>query len=184
MSDWLTPPLLTLLIKGVWLTIVLTLITNLLSLGSGLFIGSLRLWGKGWATTGSTLFIETFRNIPALVLIIFWAFAFPNAFPVETRKVLFFDNPLIDAAGSITGLSVPWYALAAGTLGLIVVSGVSFMIPRIGVAASITLIIAGQLVISGHTVKGHVSNILSKLHLADRTQAAVYAWQKGIVRRS
>jgi NarL family two-component system response regulator LiaR len=43
--------------------------------------------------------------------------------------------------------------------------------------------IAEQLVISGHTVKGHVSNILSKLHLADRTQAAVYAWQKGVVRR-
>ena len=43
--------------------------------------------------------------------------------------------------------------------------------------------IAEQLVISLHTVKGHVSNILSKLHLADRTQAAVYAWQKGVVRR-
>jgi len=43
--------------------------------------------------------------------------------------------------------------------------------------------IAKQLVISMHTVKGHVSNILSKLHLADRTQAAVYAWQKGVVRR-
>jgi len=44
--------------------------------------------------------------------------------------------------------------------------------------------IAEQLVLSEHTVKGHVSNILSKLHLADRTQAAVYAWQKGVVRRS
>ncbi|NIW44639.1 MAG: response regulator, partial [Gammaproteobacteria bacterium] len=43
--------------------------------------------------------------------------------------------------------------------------------------------IAKKLVISMHTVKGHVSNILSKLHLADRTQAAVYAWQKGVVRR-
>jgi NarL family two-component system response regulator LiaR len=43
--------------------------------------------------------------------------------------------------------------------------------------------IADQLVISEHTVKGHVSNILSKLHLADRTQAAVYAWQQGVVRR-
>jgi NarL family two-component system response regulator LiaR len=43
--------------------------------------------------------------------------------------------------------------------------------------------IAGELVISEHTVKGHVSNILSKLHLADRTQAAVYAWRKGVVRR-
>jgi NarL family two-component system response regulator LiaR len=43
--------------------------------------------------------------------------------------------------------------------------------------------IAEELVISGNTVKGHVSNILSKLHLADRTQAAVYAWREGIVLR-
>lgn len=43
--------------------------------------------------------------------------------------------------------------------------------------------IAEQLVISRNTVKGHVSNILSKLHLADRTQAAVYAWREGVVRR-
>jgi NarL family two-component system response regulator LiaR len=43
--------------------------------------------------------------------------------------------------------------------------------------------IAERLVISGNTVKGHVSNILSKLHLVDRTQAAVYAWRQGIVRR-
>lgn len=43
--------------------------------------------------------------------------------------------------------------------------------------------IAEKLVISVNTVKGHVSNILSKLHLADRTQAAVYAWQQGIVWR-
>ena len=43
--------------------------------------------------------------------------------------------------------------------------------------------IAARLVISEKTVKGHVSNILSKLHLADRTQAAVFAWREGIVRR-
>ncbi len=43
--------------------------------------------------------------------------------------------------------------------------------------------IAEELVVSEYTVKGHVSNILSKLHVADRTQAAVYAWQKGVVRR-
>jgi NarL family two-component system response regulator LiaR len=43
--------------------------------------------------------------------------------------------------------------------------------------------IADQLVVTVGTVKGHVSNILSKLHLADRTQAAVYAWREGIVRR-
>ena len=43
--------------------------------------------------------------------------------------------------------------------------------------------IAEQLVISEKTVKGHVSNILGKLHLSDRTKAAVYAWREGIVRR-
>lgn len=43
--------------------------------------------------------------------------------------------------------------------------------------------IAEQLVISEKTVKSHVSNILSKLHLADRTQAAVLAWREGVVRR-
>jgi NarL family two-component system response regulator LiaR len=42
--------------------------------------------------------------------------------------------------------------------------------------------IAAQLVISENTVKGYVSNILSKLHLADRTQAAVLAWRQGVVR--
>ena len=35
--------------------------------------------------------------------------------------------------------------------------------------------IADRLVISGKTVKTHVSSILSKLHLQDRTQAAIYA---------
>ncbi len=43
--------------------------------------------------------------------------------------------------------------------------------------------IAEDLVITIGTVKGHVSNILSKLQLADRTEAAVYAWREGIVRR-
>lgn len=43
--------------------------------------------------------------------------------------------------------------------------------------------IADQLVVTVGTAKGHVSNILSKLHLADRTQAAVYAWQEGLIHR-
>ncbi|NWG34795.1 MAG: response regulator transcription factor [Chloroflexi bacterium] len=42
---------------------------------------------------------------------------------------------------------------------------------------------AAKLVLSEKTIKGHVSNILSKLHLADRTQAAVYAWREGVVRK-
>ena len=41
--------------------------------------------------------------------------------------------------------------------------------------------IATELIISEKTVKTHVSNLLSKLHLADRTQAAIYALKEGLV---
>jgi DNA-binding NarL/FixJ family response regulator len=43
--------------------------------------------------------------------------------------------------------------------------------------------IAASLFIGESTVKTHIGNLLKKLHLEDRTQAAVYAWQQGIVRR-
>lgn len=43
--------------------------------------------------------------------------------------------------------------------------------------------IAEKLVLSEKTVKNHVSNILSKLHMADRTQAAVFAWQQGLMEK-
>ncbi len=39
--------------------------------------------------------------------------------------------------------------------------------------------IAERLVITERTVKSHVNNILGKLHVADRTQAAIYAWREG-----
>ncbi len=40
--------------------------------------------------------------------------------------------------------------------------------------------IADALIISERTVRTHVSNILSKLHLANRTQAALYALKEGL----
>ena len=41
--------------------------------------------------------------------------------------------------------------------------------------------IAEELVVSVNTVKSHISHILAKLQLENRTQAAAYAVQKGIV---
>ena len=41
--------------------------------------------------------------------------------------------------------------------------------------------IGEKLFISRKTVKSHVSNILSKLHLADRTKAAAYAWRNRLI---
>jgi len=40
--------------------------------------------------------------------------------------------------------------------------------------------IAEKLFISERTVRTHITNILSKLHLANRTQAALYALREGL----
>jgi NarL family two-component system response regulator LiaR len=44
--------------------------------------------------------------------------------------------------------------------------------------------LAEALFISEKTVKTHISNILGKLHLADRTQAAIYAYKHGLVEKT
>ena len=41
--------------------------------------------------------------------------------------------------------------------------------------------IADELVISIHTVKSHMRNILSKLHLSHRHEAAQYALREGLI---
>jgi transporter family-2 protein len=41
--------------------------------------------------------------------------------------------------------SLPWYVVSAGILGLVVVSAISYLIPHIGAASAMLLIIAGQL---------------------------------------
>lgn len=44
--------------------------------------------------------------------------------------------------------------------------------------------IASKMVVSEKTVKGHVSHILKKLGLRDRTQVAIMAWRLGLAQRS
>lgn len=44
--------------------------------------------------------------------------------------------------------SLPWYVLMAGGLGVVVISAVSYAIPRVGVVTITFLIVAGQLLIS------------------------------------
>jgi DNA-binding NarL/FixJ family response regulator len=41
--------------------------------------------------------------------------------------------------------------------------------------------IAGQLYLSGETVKTHVGNVLAKLGVRDRTQAVIAAYESGFV---
>src|SRR5512133_2578941 len=49
--------------------------------------------------------------------------------------------------------SLPWYALIAGVFGLVVISAISYSIPRIGVASATISIVVGQILIG--TVLDH-----------------------------
>lgn len=117
MGDWLTPELARLLLGGVVVTVILTAVTTILSFLLGILLGRWRLIGTQLQQQSATIYIEIFRNVPALVLIIFFAFAVPNMVPLAQRQTLFFNNGLTDAAKILTGLSLPYYALAA-ILGL------------------------------------------------------------------
>jgi polar amino acid transport system permease protein len=110
---WLTPEIKQLLLNGLVVTIVLTVVTSGAALVLGVLIGWLRLSASFFVRTAATGYIEIFRNIPALVAVIFWAYALPNAFDPETRRMLFFDNLWIRGLGALTGLSIPYYAVGA-----------------------------------------------------------------------
>jgi bacterial/archaeal transporter family-2 protein len=43
--------------------------------------------------------------------------------------------------------TVPWYALGAGALGLVVIFSMTYMIPRIGIAPALIILLTGQLLI-------------------------------------
>lgn len=43
---------------------------------------------------------------------------------------------------------LPWYTLIAGAFGLVVISAISYTLPRVGVSAAIITIVAGQLLVS------------------------------------
>src|SRR5512133_4308014 len=74
---------------------------------------------------------------------------FESVFIVHIGGALIALVPLLFLGGGKLSQwrSVPWYALCAGVFGLIVISAISYMIPRVGVAASITTIVAGQLLV-------------------------------------
>ncbi|MEM7093317.1 MAG: amino acid ABC transporter permease [Actinomycetota bacterium] len=113
MLDWLTADIAGEMARGVAVTIVLTIVTSISSFLVGLTAAIARRSRRNWLRPIATAFVEIFRNVPALILIIFFAFAVPNLFPAGLRGTLFFDNPLVDLLGAITTLTLPYYALAA-----------------------------------------------------------------------
>ena len=113
MRESLTPETVSLLLAGLTLTIALTVVTSITSFVVGIGVGTLRLSANRLIRSAAGTFVEVFRNIPALIQIIFWAFAFPSLFPADTRMFLFFDNSVMTWLTTVTGLSLPYSALAA-----------------------------------------------------------------------
>ena len=74
---------------------------------------------------------------------------FESVFIVHIGGALIALIPLLTFGGGKLAewRSVPWYALGAGIFGLVVIGSISYMIPRVGIAAAIITIVAGQLLV-------------------------------------
>ena len=74
---------------------------------------------------------------------------FESAFIIHVGGALVALIPLLFYSGGKLAQwkGLPWYTLGAGIFGLIVIAAISYMIPRVGVAASITTVVAGQLLV-------------------------------------
>jgi transporter family-2 protein len=73
-----------------------------------------------------------------------------SIFIVHIGGALIIGVPLLMQGGGRLAQwrDVPWYTLIAGGFGLVVIAALGFAIPRVGVAATVTLIVAGQLILS------------------------------------
>lgn len=87
-----------------------------------------------------------------------------SVFIVHLGGVVLAGLPLLVLGGGKLGKwqSVPWYALLAGVLGAAVVTSMVYMVPRIGVAAAIILILSGQLLAG--TLIDHVGGLGVEVH--------------------
>jgi len=56
---------------------------------------------------------------------------------------------LILQGGTLKNLvQVPWYALSAGLLGLVIAGSIGFTVPRLGLSAAFTIIVATQFLVA------------------------------------
>ena len=80
---------------------------------------------------------------------------FESVFIVHVGGAVIALLPLLfTSGGKLTQWrALPWYTLVAGGFGLVVIGAISYMIPRVGVAAAIISVVAGQLLVS--TVLDH-----------------------------
>lgn len=95
-----------------------------------------------------------------------------SAFIIHLGGALLAGIPLLLAGGGGLGRwrEVPWYALWAGGLGVVLVSVVSYIVPRIGIAPTVALLITAQLGVS--VVLDHYGLLELALRPADPARVA------------
>src|SRR5919109_1811854 len=96
---------------------------------------------------------------------------FESVFIVHVGGAVIALLPLLfTSGGKLTQWrALPWYTLVAGGFGLVVIGAISYMIPRVGVAAAIISVVAGQLLVS--TVLDHFGWLGSMGRPMDPTRA-------------
>ena len=96
---------------------------------------------------------------------------FESVFIVHVGGAIIALIPLLFYGGGKLGQwrSVPWYTLGAGVFGLVVIAAISYMIPRVGVAASIITVVAGQLLVG--TILDHYGWLGAPLRPLDLTRS-------------
>ncbi len=96
---------------------------------------------------------------------------FESIFIVHVGGALIALLPLLFYGGGklVQWRSVPWYTLGAGIFGLVVIGAISYMIPRVGVAASIITVVAGQLLVG--TILDHFGWLGATARPLDLTRA-------------
>ena len=78
---------------------------------------------------------------------------------------------LLIGGGSISSWrSVPWYALCAGFIGVAIVASISYAVPRLGLATTLTVTIASQLIIGA--ILDHFGLLGAAHHPLDISRAA------------
>lgn len=66
-----------LLLQGLWTTVLLGAVSILLGFVGGLLLALLRLYGPAWLRTVTRIYIDVFRSIPLLVLLVLVYYALP-----------------------------------------------------------------------------------------------------------
>lgn len=104
------PESLSLIGRGLLVTLLLATLSSLIAVTLG-WSGALMTMSRHRLIRSALRWaVEVFRNVPGLVQVFFWSFAFPLILPRELRVPLLFDNLVIGWLQAQTGVHAYYFA--------------------------------------------------------------------------